>query len=224
MKAQLTSEYSTNQIAEFLIGRDQARTIASDHHRLRARRALDKVCNQVLVVSPSTASALAPHAAEKSWVMFVQVNPPFGGPGPIKIEAVKGTQIASRLRAISSDNAYETMLIGLIESTTPDYGDAVAAQYAGALLHDGWYEATADLIAFIQHAAQEPINRLLAQAHPGGLSEAPVDIKDMAKILGVSEPTIRRMVKSNEIPYLRWGRMLRFVPADVVATLQRRSR
>jgi excisionase family DNA binding protein len=179
----------------------------------------------VLIVSPSTARALAPHTAEKSWVMFIQVNLPVGGQGPIKIEGVKGAQIAPRLRAIASDNAFDAMLIGLIETTTPDeYAKAISAQYAGAHMHDEWYEPTADLIAFIQHAAQGAITSLLAQAHPGTLSTTPVDINEMARQLDVSVPTVRRMVKAGEIPCLRWGQWLRFVPADVVASLQRRGR
>lgn len=157
--------------------------------------------------------------------MFVQVNAPIGGPGPIKIEPVKGSQLAQRLKQLAADNAYEAMIIGLIESTTPDeLADAIAEQYAGMHLHDRWYLPTADLIAFIQHTAQGPIQALLAQTHPGALGESAVDIEEMAKILGCSVPTIRRMVKAEEIPYMRWGRVLRFVPRDVIASIQRRGR
>lgn len=156
--------------------------------------------------------------------MFVQVNPPTGGNGPILIDGVKGSQIAARLRQLAIDNAFEAMLIGLVETTQPDeYAAAIAEQYT-AVVHDRWFEPTADLLAFIQHAAQEPIQALLSQTHPGGLRDAPVDIDEMARQLGVSVPTIRRMIKANQIPYLRWGRMLRFVPVDVFATLQRRGR
>lgn len=175
----------------------------------------------MLIVSPSTASAMALHATSSSWVMFVQVNPPAGGPGPIKIEGVKGTNIAQRLRAIVGDNPFEAMLIGLIATPTPmEHASAIGEQY-GKPLHDDWYEASADLIAFIQHVAQAPLQELLARTHPGAMSDSPVDIEDMAKILDVSVPTVRRMVTANEIPYLRFGRMLRFVPADVIASLRR---
>lgn len=176
----------------------------------------------MLIVSPATASALASHAAERSWVIFVQVNPPIGGNGPIKIEGIRGSQLAARLSQLARDNAFDAMLIGMIETTTPaEYATAIAEQYAGIDLHDGWFEPTADLLALIQHAGQSAIQALLAQTHPGGLSEAPVDIENMARILDVSIPTVRRMVKAEQIPYLRWGRMLRFVPTDVIATLQR---
>jgi excisionase family DNA binding protein len=37
-------------------------------------------------------------------------------------------------------------------------------------------------------------------------------------------PTVRRLVKNGEIPHLRMGKALRFVPADVIASLERRNR
>ncbi len=152
--------------------------------------------------------------------MFVQVNPP-SGQGPIKIEGVKAGQLATRLRQLAADNAFEATLVGLIATPTPaEHASAIGEQYA-THIHDGWFEPTADLIAFIQHTAQGPIQELLAQTHPGGLSETPVDIEQMAEILGVSVPTVRRMVKAEQIPYLRFGRVYRFVPADVIASLQR---
>lgn len=179
----------------------------------------------MLIVSPSTASALAPHAAEKSWVMFVQVNPPTGGQGPIKIEAVKGSLIGTRLATLARENAFEPMLIGLVESPTPEsHARAIAEQYGAGQLHHDWYAPSADLLAFIQHVAQGPIQALLAVAHPGGLSEAHVDIEQLADILSVSIPTVRRMIKAEEIPYLKFGRIYRFVPADVIASLAHRSR
>jgi excisionase family DNA binding protein len=42
--------------------------------------------------------------------------------------------------------------------------------------------------------------------------------------LGVSVPTVRRLVKAGEIPFLRLGKALRFVAADVLASLDRRER
>jgi excisionase family DNA binding protein len=179
----------------------------------------------MLIVSPSTASALAPHAAERSWVMFVQVNPPGGGQGPIKIEAVKGSQIGTRLATLARENAFDPMLIGLIESPTPlEHAQAIIEQYAAGHLHHDWYAPSADLLAYIQHVAQGPIQALLAETHPGGLSEESVEIEEMADILNVSVPTVRRMIKQEVIPYLKFGRIYRFVPADVIASLARRTR
>ena len=180
--------------------------------------------DQMLIVSPSTATALASHAAG-SWVMFVQTNPPTGGAGPIKIEGVQGTQIAGRLTALARDNAFETTLIGLLSTETPDeLATAIADQYGGGELHDGWFTPSANLLAFVQHAAQVAIQDLLARTHPGALPVTPVDIDEMARLLSCSVPTVRRMVKAGEIPHLRWGRVLRFVPADVISTLHRRGR
>ena len=155
--------------------------------------------------------------------MFIQVSPP-SGQGPIKIEGVKGSQIGARLARLAIDNAFEAMLIGLIptEVDPAQHAAAIAAQYAGAHLHDGWYLPTADLLAFIQHVAAAPVQDLLSRAHPGAFGDDVVDIETMAAMLAVSIPTVRRMVKAEQIPYLRAGRgALHFVPADVLATLRR---
>lgn len=175
----------------------------------------------MLIVSPATATAFAPHASDQAWLMFVQVNPPTGGAGPIKIEAVVGKQLASRLRAIAADNPFETMLIGLVASDAPlELGNQIAVQFPDSHLHDGWFETTPQLLGLVQAIGQASLQTLLAHTSAGNLSGNPVDITEMAKILDVSISTIRRLVRGNEIPYLRSGRMLRFVPADVIATLR----
>lgn len=154
--------------------------------------------------------------------MFLQATPPIGA-GPIKIEGIAGDVISKRINQLSADNAFELMLIGLIETQTPlELAGAIAETHAASHLHDGWFAPSADLIAYVQHAAQGAIETLLASAHPGWLSDQPVDVKTMADILGVSVKTVRRMVDANEIPSMRWGNNLRFVPADVIATLNRR--
>jgi excisionase family DNA binding protein len=157
--------------------------------------------------------------------MFVQVSAPGVGAGPILIEGVRGSEISRRLSQLARDNAYEAMLIGLMETITPDeHAQQIREQLEAAHLHDHWFAASNDLLAFIQAVGQHAIQELLAQTFPGGLSQAPVDIEEMAKILGVSVPTIRRMIKAEEIPYLKFGRVYRFVPADVIASIQRRQR
>lgn len=166
---------------------------------------------------------MAHHAGVKTWVMFVQVTPPNGGIGPIWIEGISGPQIGSRLGELSRLNAYETFIIGLVETPTPDESArAIREEYGGKQLHGLWCEPTASLLAYIQHVAQGPVRALLEQTHPGALSQATVGVDELMQILGVSESTVRRMVKADEIPYMRWGKMLRFVPADVIASLQRR--
>lgn len=160
--------------------------------------------------------------------MFMQASSPCSGAGPILIEAIKGSSLQARLNALSIDNAFEVMLIGLVETAEPElHAEEIVKAYAdGSHLHDDWYKATPGLLAFIQHVGQEPLRVLLAETHPGGLSETPVDVNTMAKILGVSVPTVRRMEKAGEIPCMRWGpgRILRFVPRDVLASLARRQR
>jgi excisionase family DNA binding protein len=178
----------------------------------------------MIIVSAQTASAMAPHTGERAWIMFVLVTPPNGGIGPILIEPVRGQQIAARLGELARDNAYDTFMIGLIETTAPEEtASAIRAQYATKQLHHNWYESTADLLAYIQHVAQGPIRQLLEQTHPGAMSQAMVGLEELMQILGMSESTIRRMVKAEEIPFMRFGRVLRFVPAEVIASLQHRT-
>jgi len=173
----------------------------------------------MIALSSHTAAAIALHAAEGSWVMFVQL---VGVAGPVKIEPVLGRQLASRITQLVLDNPYELQLIGLLPSSDPD-SDAseIANEFIAYQIHDGWFEPNGDLLAFIGEQAQSSISVLLAQTHPGGLSDAPVDIEQIASILDVSVPTVRRMVKAGEIPYLKFGRFYRFVPNDVLASLRR---
>lgn len=179
----------------------------------------------MIFLSPHTANTLTPLTTDQSWVMFVQVNPPSGGLGPIKIEGVRGAQIATRLRELVADNAYEPFIIGLTATETPDeLVEVIHTEYAAALIHRDWFEPTIELVGFIQHTAQDALQALLTQARPGGVPDGAIDIEELAGVLGVSTKTIRRLVKANEIPHLRMGKALRFVAADVIASLERRSR
>ena len=54
---------------------------------------------------------------------------------------------------------------------------------------------------------------------PVGDEAALVDIGTLSGRLGVSERTLRRLVASNAIPYVRVGAQLRFDPAEVRAVL-----
>lgn len=177
----------------------------------------------MLIVSPSTVNALAPHASGGAFVMFVQVNPPAGGLGPILIEGVKGAALGRRLGQLARDNAYDPLLIGLLETTQPEQAAyQIKTEHDEYRLHDDWFEPTGALLAFIQQTSQAALQTLLAQTHPGAMETAPIDIDAMAAMLNVSVKTIRRMVDKKQIPVLRAGRVLRFVPADVFASLQQR--
>lgn len=155
--------------------------------------------------------------------MFVQTSPT-GTNGPIKIEVVASKQIATRLRDIARDNPFETMLIGLATGTDPvQLGQQIAIQFEDDHIHDGWFNASPALIGLIQAIGQNALQELLGRASPGGLpnGEVVVDIDGMANVLQCSVSTVRRLVAQNEIPFMRTGRVLRFVPSDVLASLRR---
>lgn len=180
------------------------------------------ICATLLIISPNTAAAIAPHAVG-TWVMFVQTSPT-GTNGPIKIEVVASKQIATRLRDISRDNPFETLLLGLATSSQPEQlGEQIGQQFEADHIHDGWFLASPALLSLIQAIGQAALQELLGRTSPGGLpnGEAVVDIDGMADVLQCSTTTIRRLVAKNEIPFMRTGRILRFVPSDVLASLQR---
>lgn len=177
----------------------------------------------MLIVSPSTASTLTPHASERAFVMFVQVNPPKGGVGPILIEGVKGHRLGGALGELARRNAFDPMLIGLLETAQPEqYAHAIKSQYDHDRLHDDWFEPSPSLLGYIQQNAQQALQELLAATHPGAFSQQPVGIDEIAAMLGVSVKTVRRMIDKQQIPYLRNGNgPYRFVPADVLGSVRR---
>lgn len=178
----------------------------------------------MIFLSPHTASTLAPNTTEQSWVMFVQVNPPVGGIGPIKIQGARGSQVSSKLREIVMNCPYEAFIVGLVPTDAPDELEAtIQTQFDSTRIHHDWFAPTVELLTLIEQIGQQALQELLDQARPGGLPENAIDIEAMAAILGVSTKTVRRLVKAGEIPYLRLGKALRFVAADVIASLERRE-
>lgn len=178
----------------------------------------------MLTLSSPTAIAAALHANEGAWIMFLQSDTSIDAYGPIKIDSATGPQqLADRLTVLSAVCPYDLRLIGLVqtENAASDI-EALATTFAACHLHDLWFAPCTELIALIAERAQDAITALLPQTHPGALSDVPVDIEEIARIIGVSVPTVRRMVKAAEIPFLKWGRIYRFVPADVIASLRNR--
>jgi excisionase family DNA binding protein len=176
----------------------------------------------MIALSPNTAAAIALHAAEGSWVVFLQAIYPLERQGPIRIEGIKGSRLADRLISISRDSPCEVRLIGLLPTAIDPALHANEIAIELECVHDQWYSPTNELTDFIANSAQQSIIELLGQTHPGALDGQLVDIKQMAELLDVSVPTVRRMIKANEIPYLRFGWEYRFVPNEVIASLRER--
>ena len=175
----------------------------------------------MLIARRSIANAITPHAAGRSWVVFLQTALPDGVPSPIKIAAMHGAKIGEELQRISTANAYEVRIIGLIPSDQADQQAAAIAQKFGEHLHDGWYAPRADLIAFIQHHAKAAFQELLGRVHPAAITDRLVSVRELAQILNCAEITVRRMYQSNEIPFVKTGDKYLFHPAEVIAALRR---
>lgn len=179
----------------------------------------------MLIARRSIAAAITPHAADRSWVVFLQTALPAGVASPIKIVAMRGADIGDEVRRIGAANAYQVQIIGLVSAADPDQlVREIAQRYAGPELHDGWYEASANLIAFIQYNAKAALHELLSRTHPAAVAEGLVDLKQMATILNCAEVTVRRMVHAQEIPFLRVGTKYVFHPAEVLAALRQHGR
>ena len=50
------------------------------------------------------------------------------------------------------------------------------------------------------------------------------NLETVAKRLGVSTRHVRRLVQERRIPYIKWGRPLRFDPVEIEAWLDERRR
>lgn len=175
----------------------------------------------MIALNSGTSAAIALHAAELSWVVFLQTELPGGiGAGRIKIEGLRGKQLASRFSTLARECPYEIYLIGMIPTTDPGvHSSAIAEQHP--IVHDGWFEATADLIAFIAAQGQPALISLVEKVHPGAFDqEQLVDIEQLAQMLDVAPITIRRMIERRAIPYYRVGRAYKFKPSEVLASLR----
>ncbi len=54
-----------------------------------------------------------------------------------------------------------------------------------------------------------------------GAGEVPrlLDVAELAERLGVTERHVRRLVAERRIPFLKWGRLLRFDPKEIIGFL-----
>jgi excisionase family DNA binding protein len=173
----------------------------------------------VIIIGPNTSQAIAPHARERSWVMFVQIAPP-QGLGPIKIEGIRGPKIGARLVEISENNPWPAYLVGLVEASIPhQQAQAIGEQFIEYHLHDGWFHPAPALQQFVSDVGQSALSELLAQTRPGAVDGQIVDIDGIAQILNVSVRTVRRLVENDSIPHMRVGKQFRFVVADVLAAV-----
>lgn len=178
----------------------------------------------MLKLSLTTTAAIALHAANQSWVVFAQVHTPSDPRGPIKIEGARAAQLLPCMRSLVVNCPFDVFLIGLIPSPVPaELAAQLHTEFDEAMIHDGWFEPVDQLTTLIEQNGTAALQDLLAVTHPAGIEDDSImSIDDLATALNVSVVTIRRWVKAEQIPYLRHGRILRFVYSDVLATLQRR--
>ena len=64
---------------------------------------------------------------------------------------------------------------------------------------------------------------MAAVQHPPS-PEQLLDVKEVAVRLGVSVRHVRRLVFERRIPFIKWGRLLRFDPVDIDRWLEQHRR
>jgi len=169
----------------------------------------------MLFLGPSTVNSLTPRVRGTSCVLFVQAK----CDGTVLIEGTKNPP--ERLRALADNNSGETFLVGLVRVEDPAKVEGeLHARFASALARGRWFHPAPELVSFIQAQGQSALHELLGDLRPHSHPEGTITVEEMATHLNVSVPTVRRMVKAGRVPYLRVGNQLRFLAADVVASLQ----
>lgn len=170
----------------------------------------------MLFLGPNTFNSLAPQVRGTSCVLFVQAR----CDGNVRIEGTK--QPSDRLKALAENNSSETHLIGLLRDVVdPALVEAdLHARFAASRVRGRWFQPSVELLTFIQTDGQAALHELLGGMRPHSHPEGTITVEELAAHLNVSVATVRRMVKAGTVPYLRTGRQLRFLAADVVASLQ----
>ncbi len=169
----------------------------------------------MLFLGSNTVSSLSAHVRGTPCVLFVQTK----CDGTVLIEGTKNP--TERFRALSENNSGETFLIGLVRVDDPAVTEkSLHERFAHANVRGRWFQPVPELVTLIQTECQSAIRELLSTLRPHSQPEGTITIEEMATHLNVSVVTVRRMVKSGRVPYLRVGHQLRFLAADVVATLQ----
>lgn len=169
----------------------------------------------MLFLGPSTVGSLSQHVRGTPCVLFVQAR----CDGTILVEGTKNP--TERLRALADNNSGETFLIGFLRVDDPAHVESeLRSKFASAHVRGRWFQPQPELISFIQTYAQLALHELLGNLRQHSHPEGTITIEEMAEHLNVSVPTVRRMVKAGKVPYLRTGRQLRFLAADVVTSLQ----
>lgn len=170
----------------------------------------------MLALTAPTILSIAPSLEGRSWVAFLQLQAP---PSSfIKIDATK--TLVARLRQLDRDLPFETRLIGLIETVNPsEAARAIQREYEAARVRGEWFRPELSLLTFIERGAQHDLREIVAHLEPA--KSGTIGIAELAKQLGVSVPTIRRMVADRRIPSLLVRGQIRFVLSEVLSAVRR---
>lgn len=165
------------------------------------------------ILTFATAKRIAEHSPGPGYVYFAQCRPADGFLGPIKISATKN--LAAHLQALVANNPFPVYLLGWITVDDPEKLERqLHTQFASQRIKGDWFQVTDELVDLIRARATRPI------PVPPSAVPATLTIEEIAELLKVSVPTVRRLVASNAIPFHRVGRQIRFVPDEVLKAVK----
>lgn len=135
----------------------------------------------------------------------------------IKIGATNRLQ--QRLAALRSGCPCELTVLGVVEHPRGEaLVERLRGRFAAHRAHHDWFRPADNLLTYIREHAR-PASSVVGAAAPVEVvdaltaSLAPlVTLREAARLLAVSEATIRRRVQDQDIEYVRVGRQLRFSP------------
>lgn len=167
------------------------------------------------ILTFATARTIAEHSQGPGYVYFAQCRPAEGFLGPIKISSTKNLQ--GHLQALVINNPFPVYLLGWIVADEPEKLEKqLHTQFAGLRLKGDWFQVNDELITLIRQRATRPV--LVTTAAPD--MTGTLTVEQIAELLKVSVPTVRRLVASNAIPFHRFGRQIRFVRDEVLKAVR----
>lgn len=145
-------------------------------------------------------------------VYFVQTRPSEDLAGPVRIGSTRNLQ--QHLQQLVDHNPFPLYLLGSMVSAEPEKAKHhIHEQFAAARSRGDWFRPTDELLQYVRTATQRPLTPPMPQVPADQL----LSIEDVARILNVSVPTVRRLVDAGRLPVMRIGRQLRFSPKDITA-------
>jgi excisionase family DNA binding protein len=161
-----------------------------------------------MIVYTKGGTANAP-ALGKIGVYFFQIE----GNGPINIGATQ--DLEKQFVSLQRANPYSLVVVGFVAFNEPQaaaqHDHGLRERFAQHHIHSDWYRPVSEIVEYAYSTRQIPVAPtkyravMTHEAEPKLLTP-----QQLAEKLGVSVPTIRRLIQQDVIPYLKAGAQIRF--------------